>query len=240
MRDHDPTGDLVLALAALTDPPRDGKVEAGQRRYRYLELPDLLAEVRGKFGAHGWAILQQITTEPGAITVINLWIHHSGVKITHPGFTMPSGRTPQEIGSAITYARRYSLAALTGLSGSNDDDAETLQAIRERPQPRTRVTVAKAADPEPEARGIGLGEPEPAAPPTLPNRTISPPQMRMMSALIREWEQRNQQTLDQDGRRALIAQLAGINPDQLESAKNLTAAQASRVIDALNTQATDG
>ena len=37
-----PMGDLVAALGALADPRKDGRVEAGSRRYRYLELPDLL------------------------------------------------------------------------------------------------------------------------------------------------------------------------------------------------------
>lgn len=50
MTDTTPTEDLVHALAALTDPRKDGRVEAGQRRYRYLELPDLLAEVLGWCG----------------------------------------------------------------------------------------------------------------------------------------------------------------------------------------------
>ena len=135
--DPNPSADLVAALASLTDPPKDGRVAAGPRRYRYLELPDLLAEVRGKFAAHGWAILQPTTVADGTVTVTNLWLHTSGAKMTHPPFTLPCGRSPQDVGSATTYARRYSLAALVGLAGSDDDDGQTAQNAprRDRPDP---------------------------------------------------------------------------------------------------------
>lgn len=43
-------------------------------------------------------------------------------------YPLPSGGSPQEIGSAITYARRYALCAVTGLApGGDDDDARSAQ-----------------------------------------------------------------------------------------------------------------
>jgi hypothetical protein len=41
-------------------------------------------------------------------------------------YPLPATGTPQQIGSAITYARRYALCAVTGLApGGDDDDAQT-------------------------------------------------------------------------------------------------------------------
>jgi hypothetical protein len=49
-------------------------------------------------------------------------LHTSGQWIAseHP---LPMSGKPQEIGSALTYARRYSLSALLGIAADEDDDA---------------------------------------------------------------------------------------------------------------------
>jgi hypothetical protein len=46
-------------------------------------------------------------------------------------YPLPAGGTPQQIGSAITYARRYALCAVTGLApGGDDDDAQAAEVQR--------------------------------------------------------------------------------------------------------------
>jgi hypothetical protein len=53
-------------------------------------------------------------------------LHTSGQWIAseHP---LPLSGRPQEIGSALTYARRYSLSALIGIAADEDDDANAAQ-----------------------------------------------------------------------------------------------------------------
>ena len=55
---------------------------------------------------------------------------------------------PQEVGSAITYMRRYTLLSILGLVGEEDDDAE-----RAQPAPKaTRITKKQRSEEEgPEA-----------------------------------------------------------------------------------------
>jgi hypothetical protein len=39
-------------------------------------------------------------------------------------YPLPVGATPQQLGSALTYARRYSLSSLACIAADEDDDAE--------------------------------------------------------------------------------------------------------------------
>lgn len=225
------TADLVAALSELSDPVKAGKVEAGQRRYRYLELDDLLAEVRSVFGGHGWAVLQPTQVLEGPrVAVVNVWLHRSGERIEHPEFALPCGRSAQEVGSAMTYARRYSLAALVGLAGSDDDDGAA--TTRRQAAPPTVVQPPPQQQPTPRPP-----RDEPPQTPTAdqqPDGLVTPAQMRKIGALIGEWETAEGRTLDRGERRRLIGFMAGVpDPDALASAKDLTKAQASEAIDQL-------
>ena len=228
--------DLVAALGALSDPRKDGKVSAGQRQYRYLELPDLLAEVRRVFAAHRWAVMQIPDVVDGHVTITNTWLHTSGETMVHPPFSIPCGRSPQEIGSAITYARRYSLAALVGLAGSDDDDAQTAQrAAQEAPEQLTRPVVRarpKASDPDPwqtpapppPPRPNPLGQPEPGAPST---RTLaSDKQIKMMWALLKR------SGMTEGEIRAWVQAVLGLDTPDWHTT-DLTSSQVSTVITGL-------
>lgn len=118
---------LVAALADLHEVPKDGKVNAGQRRYTYLTLPDLLGEVRRVFAGHGLAVMQEVETVDAGVSVRTVILHATGARFESPALVLPSGRAPQDVGSAITYGRRYSLAAFVGLAGDDDDDGAAAQ-----------------------------------------------------------------------------------------------------------------
>jgi len=49
--------------------------------------------------------------------------HNSGQWVASE-YPLPLNGKPQEIGSALTYARRYSLSALAGVAADEDDDGE--------------------------------------------------------------------------------------------------------------------
>jgi hypothetical protein len=124
---------LVAALGALHEPAKDGKVNAGARRYTYLTLPDLLTAVRATFAGHGLAIMQHVETVDVGVRIRTAILHHGGTVFESPWLVLPSGRAPQDVGSAITYGRRYSLAAFVGLAGDDDDDGATASRPPQRP-----------------------------------------------------------------------------------------------------------
>lgn len=114
---------LVRALGALSDIPSDREGQIGNRSYRYANLGDVLSHVRPVFAGEGLAVVQHVTHAQGAVTVHTIVLHTSGESYAFPPLTLPASGTVQQIGSAITYARRYSLMASLGLATDDDDGA---------------------------------------------------------------------------------------------------------------------
>jgi hypothetical protein len=112
---------LVSALAEMKNPVFD----AANPHFgsRYATLAAHLEVVRPTLAKHGLAVMQPLSSEqPGTVTVTTVILHSSGERIsTSLVFAVPPD--PQKAGSAITYMRRYSLAAALGIVGDDDDDA---------------------------------------------------------------------------------------------------------------------
>jgi hypothetical protein len=148
--------DLVNALGALTEVPKAGKVNAGQRRYSYMTLPDLLAHVRGTLAGHRLAVVQLLSTaETGHQQLETVLLHTSGERMSSGLLSFDGGANPQTVGSAVTYFKRYQLAALVGLAGDDDDDGQA--AARAAQQHRDEYAQTRpvqrvqqhATDPDP-------------------------------------------------------------------------------------------
>lgn len=101
--------------------------------YHYADLAEILNLVRPALGAAGIAIIQSPELTDGKMEVVTLLAHSSGEWIrTRCGLPLEKA-TPQGAGSAITYARRYSLAAALGIA-QEDDDAATAETHRPSPK----------------------------------------------------------------------------------------------------------
>jgi hypothetical protein len=135
------TAALVAALGQLEDPTKAGHADTGSYQYAYLTLPQLLAAVRPVFAAHGLAVAQTVQRTDLGVAVTTIVLHESGQERVCPPLELRCGPGAQDTGSAITYARRYTLAALTGLAGDDDDDGARAQ--RSAPPP-AKVTVKAA------------------------------------------------------------------------------------------------
>lgn len=137
--------DFVTALGKLAEPAKSGKVNAGQRRYTYLTLPDLLEAVRAVFAAHNLAVTQSVIRDGDyAVCTTTVW-HTSGWSYTTEPLINRCSPGIQDLGSASTYLRRYSLATLVGLAGSEDDDGARAQH-GSTPATRTGVHAPKGTN----------------------------------------------------------------------------------------------
>lgn len=130
---------LAEALVAFqSDIPvivKDSKADTGKYGYEYASLPVLTPILFEKLTAVGIAYVAQPTMEDGVFGLRAELIHESGERI---GGLYPLGNPnnpAQAIGSAITYARRYALLSLTGVSpeGSDDDGASASTAQASAP-----------------------------------------------------------------------------------------------------------
>lgn len=113
---------------------------------KYGDLTSVWAAVREPLTTNGLAVVQTMgDTANGDIRVTTTLLHKSGQWIRGTITLTPDKPGPQAAGSAITYARRYSLAAIVGIA-PEDDDAEGA-TNREQPSRQEKQKAAqKKAD----------------------------------------------------------------------------------------------
>jgi hypothetical protein len=97
-------------------------------RSRYADLSAVRDAIVPVFAKHGLAILQAPNTDEfSGFHLETRLIHESGEEIVWT-FPLPAEvNKMQQIGSAITYARRYTLSAIAGIASEEDDDANAAQ-----------------------------------------------------------------------------------------------------------------
>jgi ERF superfamily len=140
----DRPGSLAEALAALQGQlPRVAKEHkahvTSQRTgkshsYDYADLTDVTEAIMPLMSPLGLSFTARPTVFGDRFVLQYALMHASGQEIGGE-YPLIDG-SPQEIGTAITYARRYALCAVTGLApGGDDDDAATAeQAARKSRQ----------------------------------------------------------------------------------------------------------
>lgn len=112
-----------LALALSTAQAQMGaalkchKVDTGKYAYTYADLAGIIDMIRKPLTDNEIAWTQQISEG----SVVTMLIHSSGEWIASRLRIPPTSANAQAIGSAITYARRYALAALAGVAQTDDD-----------------------------------------------------------------------------------------------------------------------
>ena len=105
----------------------DETAQAGKKTYKYLNLATILKTIKPVFEKHGLAFSQRVTFDNtgearqviGTVETIIFDDKEQMVACSYPFFVTGD---PQQVGSAITYARRYSLYAVLGIFPDKDDD----------------------------------------------------------------------------------------------------------------------
>jgi hypothetical protein len=107
-----------------------GGLIARKRTFRYAPLSAGLDIVRKTLGQHEIAVVQTTATDPsaGMVNLTTVLAHASGEWIASEWPVCPTAdtATPQRMGAALTYARRYALFTLVGIAGEDDLDAPDL------------------------------------------------------------------------------------------------------------------
>jgi hypothetical protein len=108
--------------------PQDG--QGGARQFRYAPLSSGLEIVRKTLGQHEIATVQTTAIDQamGIVNLTTVLAHSSGEWIASdwPVCGIAETATPQRMGTALTYARRYALFTLVGIAGEDDLDAPDL------------------------------------------------------------------------------------------------------------------
>lgn len=88
---------------------------------KYADLSSVWEACREPLAKNGLSIVQTNRAGDGRVIVETLLMHASGEWISGELDMRPVKDDPQGVGSAITYARRYSLAAMVGVAPEDDD-----------------------------------------------------------------------------------------------------------------------
>lgn len=96
---------------------------------KYADLSSVIDASRAPLSANGLSVVQTMQfTERGMVLRTTL-MHASGQFISSE-YPLPATQRPHEMGSALTYARRYSFAALICNSADEDDDGNGAMAAK--------------------------------------------------------------------------------------------------------------
>ena len=118
---HNPNADLVNFLNDVGNVHADRVNPAFKSRY--ASLAEVLETVKSVAAKHRLAIVQNLDSEEGKVTVLTAFRHIDGTVFPSGRLSVKAeGLTPQQIGSAITYLRRQSLQTACGIATDLDDD----------------------------------------------------------------------------------------------------------------------
>lgn len=92
-------------------------------RSKYADLGACIEAVEPALLDNGIAFYQQTFEDSTGVTVETVFLHESGEQMACGKLHVPAAKhDPQGYGSALTYARRYSLMAACGIAPEEDDD----------------------------------------------------------------------------------------------------------------------
>lgn len=211
--------DLAAAFAAaqaeMPDITKGRTANVGQYRYTYADLSDVLGALRPVLARHGLFLTQNVVTRNNTVDVWTTIGHRSGQTFDFGPMSFPTGNTPQTAGSAVTYARRYSLLAAVGLATEDDDGQHAAQAPKTARKP-TQAPI----DPLPDEQGYQGGR--------VSATGITEQQMKKLSILL------NEHGLTE--RLSAISYVSDVIGHTVESRKELSKTEAAKVIDALEAE----
>lgn len=103
-------------------------------RSKYADLGAVWEAVKDPLHEHGFAVIQSPDFDGETMWLATTIMHSSGEYRMGRYPIRPTKPDPQGYGSAITYARRYSLSAMLGVISEEDDDGNAASA----PKPQTQ------------------------------------------------------------------------------------------------------
>ena len=142
MKSSEAIGNLAAGLAAAQAEIKHA-VKSSENPFfksHYADLASVVDACRASLAKNGLAVVQGADSSPGDVSTVCVstrLVHKSGEWIESTLNVKPVKSDPQGIGSAITYARRYMLAAMVGVA-TEDDDGNGASHGNDRQQPQAK------------------------------------------------------------------------------------------------------
>lgn len=147
MKTSDAINEICAALAKAQGEIANPAKEAENPHFRshYADLSAGINAVREGLSKNGIAYVQSTRLDGDVLMLDTRLSHSSGqwLESEFPACRFPA--KPQEVGSALTYARRYSLFSMVGIAGEDDDGNEASKSVT--PAPKRTPTPPKPPAP---------------------------------------------------------------------------------------------
>ena len=114
---------------------------------KYADLSAVIDAVRKPLSDNELAYVQVVETDKAAVICFTELMHSSGQWMRGKLVLHGKDLSPQNAGSAITYARRYSLAALCGVASDEEDDAHSQQPSEKKANGKYQHISVSEAEP---------------------------------------------------------------------------------------------
>ncbi len=88
---------------------------------KYADLSNVIEAIRKPLSTQGLSYVQLGIPSESAAVVETVLMHESGEWVSSVVSVAAKDKTPHAFGSAMTYARRYGLSAIVGLTQADDD-----------------------------------------------------------------------------------------------------------------------
>lgn len=139
---------LAKAQGAMEPAVFNKTVTFSGRSYRYADLASVIEAVRKPLAANGLAIVQGTEIRDNGMVLVTKLLHASGQWVASE-YPLPIAARPQELGAAMTYAKRYSITSLICIAADEDDDAESAQTAGQKASvPASKIKPQTVKAPE--------------------------------------------------------------------------------------------
>lgn len=149
---------FAAAQGEMKNPTKDNTADAGKYKYSYADLAAVYDACKGPLTKNGISILQSPSTNQAGVSVTTMLIHSSGEWVSSTLTIGCNKNDAQGIGSAISYARRYSLSAMVGLAPEDDDDANAAVGKPAAIENRRKPPQETPKTPPKQSAGSGVGK----------------------------------------------------------------------------------
>ena len=148
--------ELATALSAAQGEIENAAKDAQNPFFKsaYADLASVRDAVRIPFAKHGLAVTQLLGNDAHGVTVETVLMHKSGQWLSGIVSVKPKQDDAQSLGSAVTYARRYSLSSVAGIASEIDDDGESAMGRDTKPVVKAKKPITEDAPVQHTAKSV--------------------------------------------------------------------------------------
>lgn len=142
--------ELAAALAKA-----QGQIEGAKKsssnpffKSKYADLAECWNTCREALTANEISVIQmpEEINENGRLNITTMLAHSSGQYISSTLTMTVTKLDPQAIGSAITYGRRYALAAMVGLAQEDDDGEKAMERSKDKKSVESPINITSVSE----------------------------------------------------------------------------------------------